>query len=147
MLLFLSSCARQAEERQAAVERRSEQVMPFSMSDTMHIFTPTSAGGVQSVMVDDSDPHQIALVQKHLHEEAIAFAHGDFSDPAYIHGNNMPGLAELRRDYAKMSVTYTSTNNGARIVYYSDDPKLVAAVHEWFSAQVQDHGAHASMGM
>lgn len=146
LISVLSACAKvQTQNRQVAVEQRSEQVMPFSMSDTMHMFNPTSAGGVQFVMVHDGDPHQITLVQQHLHKEATAFARGDFSDPAYIHGNNMSGLAEMSRDHAKMSVTYTSTNNGAQIVFYTKDPKLVAAIHQWFSAQVKDHGSHAMM--
>lgn len=111
----------------------------------MHMFIPTSGGGVQSVMVHDDNARQIALIRQHLQKEASAFSHGDFSDPGYIHGKNMPGIAEMERDYPHLSVTYSDTANGARIVYYSTDPKLVQAVHAWFKAQVADHGSHAMM--
>ncbi len=145
-LALLSACAKPAaQNRQVAVERRSEQVMPFSMSATMHTFIPTSAGGVQSVMVHNDNADQIALVRQHLRKEASAFSHGDFSDPAYIHGTNMPGIAEMEHDYSKMSVTYSDIPNGARLVYYTTDPRLVQAVHAWFKAQVSDHGSHATM--
>lgn len=35
-------------------------------------------------------------------------------------------------------------DEGAKITYMSEDPVLVAAIHEWFNAQVTDHGEHAS---
>ena len=129
----------------AMVERGSKEVMPFDLDRTMHVFRPTADGGVQTVMVHDGDPRQIALVRAHLRREAAAFAHGDFSDPAAIHGANMPGLAQLRAGASHIAVTYADTGNGASITYASSDPALVAAIHAWFAAQVKDHGAHAMM--
>jgi hypothetical protein len=130
---------------QAMVERGSMEVMPFDMNRTMHVFEPTVNGGVQSVIVHDGDPQQIALVRSHLRKEATAFAHGDFSDPAKIHGMDMPGLAQLRAGAERITVGYTATPNGASIIYKTSDPKLITALHDWFSAQVKDHGAHAMM--
>lgn len=119
--------------------------MPFDLNRTMHIFEPTPNGGVQSVTVHDGDPKQIALVRSHLHKEAAAFARGDFSDPAAIHGANMPGLAQLRAGAKRIFITYSNTANGAAISYKTSDPKLIAAIHKWFAAQIKDHGAHAMM--
>ena len=45
---------------------------------------------------DPSDSEQVALIREHLEEEAARFAQGDFGDPASIHGDDMPGPAELR---------------------------------------------------
>ena len=119
--------------------------MPFDLNRTMHIFEPKPDGGLQTVMVHDGDPQQVALVRSHLRKEATAFARGDFADPAKIHGMNMPGLAQLRAGATRISVSYTQTTNGASIRYKTSDTHLVAAVHEWFAAQVMDHGAHAMM--
>jgi len=132
-------------QRQATVERRSETVMPFDMSRTMHVFTPTAFGGVQSVIAHDGDPHQIALIRAHLRKEAHAFARGDYADPASIHGNTMPGLAQLRAGASRIAVRYMNTANGARITFKTSDPALISAIHRWFAAQVRDHGAHAMM--
>ena len=134
-------------DQQNSVEQRSEQVMPFNMNEAMHMFTPTATGGTQVVMTHSADERQIRLIREHLQKEAAAFARGDFSDPEYIHGKNMPGLAELERDYSKMTVTYANTFGGGSIEYTSKDPKMIAAIHAWFAAQVNDHGAHATMGM
>jgi hypothetical protein len=130
---------------QATIERRSKEVMPFDLNRTMHIFQPTADGGVQTIVVHDGDPKQIALVRSHLRKEAAAFARGDFADPAAIHGTNMPGLAQLRSAARKIAVTYAPVSNGASIRYKTADGALIAAIHEWFAAQVKDHGAHAMM--
>jgi hypothetical protein len=119
--------------------------MPFDMNRTMHMFAPTTSGGVQSVVSNYGDPHQIALIRSHLRKEAQAFAHGTFSDPATIHGMNMPGLAGLRAGARHIVIGYADTANGARITFQTSDPTLIAAIHDWFAAQVSDHGAHAMM--
>lgn len=129
----------------AMVERGSAAVMPFDLNRTMHVFEPRPDGGVQTVMVHDGDPRQIALVRSHLRKEAVAFAHGDYADPATIHGTNMPGLRQLRAGASRMTITYQQMDAGASIHFVTQDPHLVAALHEWFAAQVKDHGAHAMM--
>lgn len=130
---------------EAMVERGSKEVMPFDLNRTMHVFEPTADGGVQTVMVHDGDPHQVALVRSHLRKEAAAFARGNYSDPATIHGATMPGLAQLRAGTVRMVVRYSDSINGASITYKTSDPALIAAIHHWFAAQVKDHGAHAMM--
>jgi hypothetical protein len=131
--------------RQATVEQHSESVMPFDMNRTMHMFAPTTSGGVQSVVSNDGDQHQIALIRAHLRKEAQAFAHGNFADPASIHGSSMPGLARLEAGARSIAVGYADTADGAKITYKTSDPTLIAAIHDWFAAQVSDHGAHAMM--
>jgi hypothetical protein len=85
----------------------------------------------------------VALVREHLGDEAERFAAGDFDDPAAIHGDEMPGLAELEAGHAGIDVRYAEIPAGGRISYTTDDPDLVAALHAWGEAQVSDHGAHA----
>lgn len=111
----------------------------------MHIFKPTVYGGVQTIVVHNGDPRQVALVRAHLRKEAVAFALGNFADPAEIHGADMPGLAQLRAGARKVSIVYLPTPNGASIRYKTSDPALIAAIHQWFRAQAKDHSAHAMM--
>lgn len=122
--------------------------MPFSMTATMHRFVPTPDGGVQTVVVvHTGDAKQIRLVRSHLRKEAQAFGHGDFTDPAAIHGGTMPGLQALHAGAQRITVRYSEVPSGAAIAYATHDPALVSAIHAWFKAQVSDHGAHASMKM
>lgn len=130
------------------VERRGAQVMPFSLERTVHVFTKTERGGLQQVLVrDEADAAQIGLVREHLRHIAGRFARGDFSDPAQIHGDDMPGLAELRRaGPGRIAVTYGELPLGAQVEYATEDPVLIAAIHRWFDAQLEDHARHAVPG-
>jgi hypothetical protein len=130
--------------RQEEVTTRGAQVMPFDLEQTMHMFQPLADGGLQTVTAKDpSNSAQIALIQAHLREEAEKFRQGDFSDPAKIHGEDMPGLAALRAGAGHINVQYTPLPNGAQIQYTTKDPALIAALHQWFAAQLSDHGHHA----
>lgn len=131
-------------DRQAEVAARGAAVMPFDLERTTHIFEEQPDGGLQQVVADDpADAEQVALIRGHLKEEAAKFQRGDFGDPAAIHGEGMPGLAELRQGYSRIMVAYTELPDGAEIRYTTGDPALVAAIHAWFAAQLSDHGGHA----
>lgn len=121
--------------------------MPFDLEQTTHTFTPTDTGGVQDVTADrPGDTEQIALIRTHLQEEAEAFSRGDFGDPESIHGADMPGPAELERGHRDIEVRYEERPDGATLTYTTSDGELVTALHDWFRAQVQDHGPHARSG-
>jgi hypothetical protein len=136
-----------ATDRQAEVADRGREVMPFDLDRTTHRFAETPDGGVQTVVADNpGDRAQIALVRRHLRDEADRFAAGDFADPARIHGEDMPGLAELRAAAGRIEVRYADVPDGAVITYATADPVLVDALHRWFDAQLGDHGGHAEHG-
>lgn len=121
------------------VMQHGAQVMPFDQKQAMHMFLPSAAGGVVEIVVHTMDATQIALVRSHLLQEAAMFARGDYSNPAYIHGKTMPGLARLKSAASRVSVRYFETPSGAAIALASADEGLVAAVHQWLAAQRRDH--------
>jgi hypothetical protein len=117
--------------------------MPFDLEATTHRFESSETGLVQTVTANDPrDREQIALIREHLEEEAGRFAHGDFGDPATIHGHEMPGLAELRDGAESISIQFETRDDGARLNYTTNDPDLIEALHRWGAAQVSDHGDH-----
>jgi len=114
------------------------------MSKTVHIFKMTEHGGVQRVVTREAGTREeVALIQQHLMHEAARFQKGDFSDPAALHGTDMPGIKELRQGAPRITVSYTALPNGAEIAFETADPRLVTAVHRWFGAQLSEHGADA----
>jgi hypothetical protein len=134
-------------ERQAEVAARGAEVMPFDLDATTHRFERTETGLVQTVTADDPDDgEQIALIREHLEDEASRFAAGDFDDPAAIHGEDMPGLTTLRDGAAEIDIQLEQLADGARLVYTTEDPGLIEALHQWAEAQVSDHGDHAEHG-
>jgi hypothetical protein len=134
-------------DRQEAVAERGRTVMPFDLEATTHHFTPSETGGVQDVVADQpDDAKQVNLIRGHLQQEAEAFGQGDFGDPSQIHGDSMPGLAELEDGYERVEVRYRERPDGATLTYTTDEPALVDALHDWFEAQLSDHGDHAEAG-
>jgi hypothetical protein len=122
------------------IDERAAEVMPFDLDETTHTFDKLPAGGVQTVVaIDSGDADQVALIQGHLLDEAEMFRRGDYSDPAEIHGMDMPGLEELRAGYREIAVEYVELDDGARLVYTTSDDTLVAALHAWFDRQTMDH--------
>lgn len=132
-----------APSRTADVAARGRQVMPFDLDRSVHVFRRTPDGGTQSVISKDGAADQVRLIRAHLKTEAAAFARGDYTSPASIHGRNMPGLRELTSARGKVRAVYEPIRNGGRIRFAAREPALVQALHRWFDAQVADHGAHA----
>ena len=132
--------------RQDEVAHSGASVMPFDLMRTTHYFDDTPSGGVETITANDErDARQAALIRAHLAAEARRFSHGDFSDPAKIHGADMPGLAELTSAGTKLHVKYKKLPAGASLTYTSRDRAVAAAVHAWFAAQRSDHAAHAHL--
>ena len=144
-VLFLSIAATVfSETRQQQVHERSPMVMPFAMSKTLHIFKMTESGGVLKIVVRKSgDNDQITLIQRHLKHEAGLFQKGDYSDPAKLHGDDMPGLKDLQAGSSHITVTYSALPDGAKITFETGDLHLLTALHRWFGAQLSEHGADA----
>ncbi len=133
-----------AQTPQARVHQMSHTVMPFDMSKTIHIFKMTETGGIEKVLA--RDPHetgQIALIRQHLRLEAGKFQRGDYSDPARLHGKDMPGLKELEANAARIKITYRELPEGAQIIFTTHNLHLLTAIHRWFGAQLSEHGADA----
>lgn len=137
-----------AENRLGDVARRGAKVMPFSLEKTIHVFTKTEKGGRQQVIVKNkADAGQVRLIQGHLSKIAKEFSRGDFSDPAKIHGEDMPGLAKLKAARpGEIRIAYKDLPDGGEIEYASEVPGLIAALHVWFDAQLSDHARHAISG-
>jgi hypothetical protein len=142
-----SSAIAEVTARQQDVAQHGADVMPFSLSATTHIFTKTADGGIQQVVTKHDDPKQVPLIRGHLAGIAQQFAAGNFEAPERIHGNDMPGLAALRAAQpGELKIHYRDLPNGGEIIYRTDEPRLVAALHQWFDAQLSDHGHDAMAG-
>lgn len=135
-------------QRQADVSKRGSDVMPFSLEATTHIFTKSAEGGIQRVVAKNaSDATQVKLVRMHLQKIRAQFLKGDFAGPSHIHGQDMPGLAELKAaKLGQIGITYKDVKGGAELTYQTVNATLVAALHQWFDAQLSDHGKDAMEG-
>jgi len=130
--------------QQTMVHDMGNQVMPFDLGKTTHIFEMTESGGIQQVIADDpGDSTQIALIQQHIQHETMLFSAGNFSDPSSLHGDDMPGVRELSSGAAQIKIEFTALPNGGQITFTTQDLHLITAIHRWFGAQLSDHGPDA----
>ncbi len=119
---------------------RAQQVMPFDLNNSTHTFTKTNSGGVEKVVANSAtDGKETASIRSHLSMVAGMFQAGNYSDPAEIHGMNMPGLSELEANAAQTKITYSSIPGGGQITYSSSVPSFVSAIHAFFDRQSADH--------
>lgn len=134
-------------ERLEQVAGRGHHVMPFNLEKTQHVFSKTEHGGIQQVLAKDaSDQQQIRLICQHLSDISERFKRGDFSKQRHIHGDDMPGLAELAAANGAVHYDYREVPAGAEIEFSAEDSSLVDAIHRYFNAQLSDHGHHAVDG-
>lgn len=145
-VVFFAGCsAAPSQSWQEHIHHMGREVMPFALAKTTHIFQMTEEGGVERVIAKDpADSDQIGLIQQHLQQEAGAFQRGDYSDPARLHGEEMPGLAALRAGASRVKVRYKVLPAGAEITFETADIHLLTAIHQWFGAQLSEHGADAT---
>ena len=137
-----------SEKRLDDVAERGTHVMPFDLELTTHIFTKSDKGGIQQVVAKDkNNTEQITLIREHLTEISDHFRQSNFSAPAKVHGDSMPGLDTLRNaKKGQISVIYKEIVSGAEITYSTKSPTLIVAIHQWFDAQLTDHARHAVAG-
>ncbi|MDP9088881.1 MAG: hypothetical protein M3O26_09110 [Pseudomonadota bacterium] len=145
VLLGLGCSLALAQTKQEHVHHIGHGVMPFDLAKTKHIFRMTESGGVERITITDATAKdQLPLIQQHLQHVAEAFQRGDYSDPASLHGADMPGLRDLRDGAAQIKVSYLALPSGAQITFETVDRHLLTAIHRWFGAQLSEHGADAS---
>jgi hypothetical protein len=124
------------------VHHRVQKAVPYDLDQTLQEFSKTVHGGVQHVIAKSADDaRQIKLIQDHLRKLADAFRKGDFSASERVHGATMPGLVQLKTAQPDdIRFDYKALPNGAQIHYATEYPHYVQALHEWFDAQIHDHG-------
>ena len=139
-VVYLVASHDDGDTQPTAMAERAQRVMPFDLSRTIHTFTKTSDGGIQKVVVKDSgDTRDRDLIRAHLRSEARSFRSGNYSDPAKIHGMDMPGVDVLEEGASRVKVVLAEVPGGAQITYTSTEPTLVASIHDWFDRQASDH--------
>lgn len=145
LLLFSTAAAafeKTGPEPVDEVRQRAQQVVPYTLDQALQTFTKTVHGGIQHVVAKSAnDTREIKLIQTHLLEIANEFRKGDFSVTERVHGADMPGLTQLKMAKTDdIKFEYKALPNGAQIHYSTEYPQFVQALHEWFDAQMIEHG-------
>ena len=106
--------------------------MGFSHEKTTHHFRLLPDGGsVEALANDASDEASREQIQKHLEHIAGMFKSGDFNAPMLIHARTPPGVPRMKKLREQVQYRVDPTHNGARLRISSENPKAVAAIHDF----------------
>jgi hypothetical protein len=107
----------------------------FTTSTVRETFMATRTGGIEDAVVTKPTAAAVLRLRSIMRKRAADFARGRFVDPTDPHGDLVPGLREMRRQWSRMHVRYQDLPGGSRIRYTSTDPTMVEALHQWFAAR------------
>jgi hypothetical protein len=67
------------------------------------------------------------------------FSKGDFNAPMLIHARTPPGVPVMKKLRSEIQYRVEDRPNGARVRVSSQNPKAIAAIHEFLRFQIRDH--------
>ena len=130
-----------------AMQTRGKRVMGVDQYTSVHRFDALPDGGMVELQRNLDDSAGVAAIRAHMRAIARAFAAGDFSAPATVHLETVPGVAVMRARRATMRYEASDLPRGAVLRIRSSDPQAVAAVHRFLAYQRREHrtepAAHA----
>ena len=129
-----------AGEHFAGVTRRGDSTMGFSHERTVHHFKLTSTGGVISAeATDPEDAESRDAIRSHFAHIAREFSSGNFEMPMLIHGKTPPGVASMKKLKKRIQYRPEQIDRGGEILIVTQDPKALAAIHQFLRFQIEDH--------
>jgi hypothetical protein len=131
----------------AAVQARGATVMGVSQTASTHVFEDLPDGGrIVYTANAANDTAAVHAIQAHLRDIAGAFAKGDFSQPAQVHGREVPGTAALAARNATVRYLVADRPDGGELRIVTNDAATLAAVRDFLQFQRTDHRAPAHEG-
>jgi hypothetical protein len=130
----------QQHDQHAQMNARGDQAMGFDQNATSHHFYLYEDGGEIEVTVKNAkDKVNLDAIRSHLPHIAKMFAAGDFSTPHFIHAQDVPGSAEMKRLRDRIAYAYEDIPNGGRVRITTRFARALSAVHEFLRYQITDH--------
>lgn len=133
-------CAQQPHDHHAQMNARGEKAMGFDQQATTHHFYLYDDGGEIEVTVKDpKDKTNLDAIRSHLPHIAKMFSDGDFSTPHFVHAEDVPGTADMKRMRDRIAYAYEDLPNGGRVRITTRFARALSAIHEFLRYQITDH--------
>jgi hypothetical protein len=123
----------------AALQARGMQAMGVDQYTSSHSFDALPDGGRIELQRDVDDPAGVAQIRAHLRGIAEAFESGDFSTPAFVHMQQVPGADVMAARRNVISYTFSELPRGGELRITTRDPSAVEGIHAFLAFQRQDH--------
>jgi hypothetical protein len=139
-LLSVTVAAQSPHDQHSQMTARGEKAMGFDQNATTHHFHLHEDGGAIEVTVNDSkDRTNLDAIRSHLPHIAKMFAAGDFSTPHFIHAEDVPGSADMKRLRDRIAYAYEDIPNVGRVRISTRHAPALLAIHEFLRYQITDH--------
>jgi hypothetical protein len=130
----------------ASVQKRGAMAMGVDQYASKHTFDVTSDGGRIALQNDSDDSVAIAQIRAHMRLIQHAFAAGDFTTPAFVHGHDMPGTKTMAEKRSAITYTYADLPRGGEVRISTSDSAARKAIAEFLAAQRMEHHAGGAAG-
>lgn len=124
-----------------ALQRRGAQAMGVDQYTSTHQFDALPDGGRIELQRDVDDTAGVAQIRGHLQEITKSFTLGDFSTPAFVHMQDVPGTKVMSAMREAITYTYRELPRGGEVRIATTDPQALEAIHEFMAFQRMDHRA------
>jgi hypothetical protein len=126
-----------------ALQQRGAQPLGMGVDQerSTHRFDVLPEGGRIEYVYDSDDAEQVGRIREHLQDIARAFAAGDFSTPAFVHMQQVPGTGTMAAKRDVIAYEYRPLARGGEIVITTTDAEALQAIREFMDFQRSDHRA------
>jgi len=125
------------------------QGMGVDQYASTHLFDALPDGGRIEFQYNSEDREAISRIRSHLHEIQAAFQAGDFSTPAFVHDQEVPGTAVMAARRDQIEYLYRDLPRGGELRLVTEDAEALEAIGAFMAFQRDDHRAggvdHATM--
>jgi hypothetical protein len=125
----------------AAMQARGKIAMGVDQYTSTHRFDSLEDGGRIELQRDVDDSTGVAAIRAHLRAIARAFTAGDFSTPAFVHLEAVPGSQGMATLRSRITYEVRDLPRGAELRIRTADAQAIAAIHEFMAFQRGEHHA------
>lgn len=130
----------------AALQNRGKKAMGVDQYTSTHRFDALEDGGRIELQRDGDDAEGVKTIREHLQAIAKAFRSGDFSTPAFVHMQQVPGTAVMAARKDRITYTFRELPRGGELRIQTKDREALHAIHEFMMFQRSDHRAGGEGG-
>lgn len=130
----------------SAMQARGTMAMGVDQNTSTHTFDALPEGGRITLVRDTDDSLGVEQIRAHLKLIQHSFQAGDFSTPAFVHMQQMPGTAVMAERRSAITYTYANVPRGGELRMTTSDSAALAGIHEFMGAQRHEHHALGSSG-
>jgi hypothetical protein len=125
----------------AAMQERGKAAMGVDQYASTHHFDSLKDGGRIVLVRDDGDSTDVVKIRAHMREIARAFASGNFSTPAAVHLQQVPGADVMAARRGAIQYAARDVPRGAELRIRTTDPAALEAIHRFMAFQRAEHRA------